>query len=145
MGDVNSKKQQAHHLRAIFLASKALKAKPTEKSVPPFARVKSSLLRPEGDIFLSREWLPEARPPTPSGPSPWLIPLQRERPWASVAISSFALTPFYLPFDYERLKAGKLRCKAFPRTFEKSEGNGTARMKTPRMGGDMDCFQLISI
>lgn len=38
-------------MRAIFLASKSLKAKPTEKSVPPFARVKSSLLRPEGDIF----------------------------------------------------------------------------------------------
>ena len=51
MGDVNSKKQQAHHLRAIFLAGKSLKAKPTEKSVPPFARVKSSLLWPEGGHF----------------------------------------------------------------------------------------------
>ena len=38
-------------MRAIFLAGKSLKAKPTEKSVPPFARVKSSLLWPEGGHF----------------------------------------------------------------------------------------------
>lgn len=38
-------------MRAIFLASKSLKAKPTQKTSPPFAGVKSSLFWQKGGHF----------------------------------------------------------------------------------------------